>query len=91
MCRSPDRTYDPALLQPLRGSHHQEAAIVRLADPTAGTLAQGVTPAVKRQLVLIEVEGPGGPIEVLLNNTKWDGLREGTMSPVPDSTTKSSR
>jgi FtsP/CotA-like multicopper oxidase with cupredoxin domain len=30
-------------------------------------------PAVKRQLTLNEVMGMGGPLEVLVNNTKWDG------------------
>ena len=32
-----------------------------------------VIPAVKRQLTLNEVMGMGGPLEVLVNNTKWDG------------------
>src|SRR5207302_1116253 len=47
-------------------------------------LGTGVKADVVRQLVLVEVEGnppapqPGGPIEVLLNNTKWDGFREGS-------------
>jgi FtsP/CotA-like multicopper oxidase with cupredoxin domain len=82
----PDRTYDPASGQPLRGRAHQEPAIVRLADPRTGTLPAGVKPTVKRQLVLVEVEGPtGGPIQVLLNNTNWEGMREGTMTPIPGS------
>jgi len=38
----------------------------------------GVAPIVtKRQLTLNEVMGAGGPLEILLNNTKWDGM----MSP----------
>ncbi|MDP2364855.1 MAG: multicopper oxidase domain-containing protein, partial [Ignavibacteria bacterium] len=32
-----------------------------------------VTPDKKRQLTLNEVMGMGGPLEVLVNNTKWDG------------------
>jgi len=60
--------------------------MVRLADPVAGTLAAGIVPNVKRQLVLVEVEGPGGPVEVLINNSRFDGLEEGTTTPIPDST-----
>ncbi|HET8912989.1 MAG TPA: multicopper oxidase domain-containing protein [Ktedonobacteraceae bacterium] len=82
---SPDTTYNPSTGAPLRGQKNQSPAIVRLANPDKGKLAKGVTPTVKRQLVLVEVEGPGGPIEVLLNNSKWDGLREGTKMPIPGS------
>jgi spore coat protein A len=82
---SADATYNPASGAPLRGGRNQEPAIVRLTNPTTGTLASGVTPTVKRQLVLIEVEGPGGPIEVLLNNSKWSGVRDGTTVPIPGS------
>ncbi len=39
----------------------------------AGATAPGLTPSVKRQLTLNEVMGMGGPLEVLINNTKWDG------------------
>lgn len=82
---SQDTTYNPQSGAPLRGGQHQEPAIVRLTNPTQGTLASGVTPSVKRQLALVEVEGEGGPIEVLLNNTKWRGLREGSTTPVQGS------
>ena len=82
---SRDDTYDPARGGPLRGGRNQEPAIVRLADPNRGTLAPGVRVNTLRQLVLVEVEGPGGPIEVLLNNTKWDGKREGTDQAIPGS------
>jgi spore coat protein A, manganese oxidase len=74
---SKDTTYDPASGQPLRGGAHQPPVMVRLSNPSTGKLADGVNTDVVRQLVLVEVEGPGGPVEVLLNNTKWDGLREG--------------
>jgi FtsP/CotA-like multicopper oxidase with cupredoxin domain len=56
--------------------------IVRLAS--GGAVAPGVVVDKKRQLVLKEIEGPGGPLEVLLNNTLWSGLRESTLTdPVP--------
>ena len=47
----------------------------------------GVAPAVKRQLTLKEVSSPltGNPLEVLVNNTGWDGLRSDMMTPVPGS------
>lgn len=82
---SQDTTYNPASGAPLRGGSNQPPAIVRLANPATGTLAAGVQPTVKRQLVLVEVEGDGGPLEVLVNNTKWKGVREGTTTPLPGS------
>ena len=80
-----DNTYDPTSGAPLRGRTNLTPAIVRLANPKTGTLATDVKPSVKRQLVLVEVEGPGGPLEVLVNNTKWSGKRDGTDTPVPGS------
>jgi FtsP/CotA-like multicopper oxidase with cupredoxin domain len=82
---SPDTTYNPASGRALRGGSGQPASIVRLADPTAGTLAAGVTPSATRQLVLFEFEDPfgnggnaaGTPVEDLINNTKWSGKRDG--------------
>jgi FtsP/CotA-like multicopper oxidase with cupredoxin domain len=62
-----DASYDPAGGVPLR------PPMVRLVNPTAGTLAAGVTAAKTRQLTLNEVMGMGGPLEVLVNNTKWSG------------------
>jgi spore coat protein A len=53
--------------------------IVRLADGQ-GNVAKGVKIDKIRQLVLKEVEGPGGPIEVLVNNTKWDGLNSPSIA-----------
>jgi FtsP/CotA-like multicopper oxidase with cupredoxin domain len=79
-----DTTFDPAGGGTLRGGASQPAPIVRLSNPSTAKLGAGVKADVIRQLVLVEVEGnppapqPGGPIEVLLNNTKWDGLREGS-------------
>jgi spore coat protein A len=60
-----DGSYDPASGTPLR------PPMVRLVNPAAGTAA--VTPALTRQLTLNEFMGPGGPLEVLVNNTKWGG------------------
>src|SRR6266496_162772 len=78
--RSADDSYDPAGGLPLR------TPMVRLANASAGTFAAGVTPDVHRQLTLVEVEGAGGPIEVLVNNTEFEGLREDDRSPIPDAT-----
>ena len=44
----------------------------------AGAPAAGVPVVKTRQLTLNEVMGPGGPLEVLVNNTKWNGLSLGT-------------
>jgi FtsP/CotA-like multicopper oxidase with cupredoxin domain len=65
--------------------------MVRLVNPVTGTLAAGVTAQKSRQLTLNEVMGmpqnavnpvtglmtayPGGPLEILVNNTKWNGER----------------
>jgi FtsP/CotA-like multicopper oxidase with cupredoxin domain len=65
-----DASYDPASGIPLR------PPMIRLVNPATGTLAAGVTANQTRQLTLNEVMGPGGPLEVLVNNTKWDGLQE---------------
>ena len=77
-----DASYNPATLTPLR------PPMIRLANPATGTLGTGVVAAVTRQLTLNEVMGmpmivngiayPGGPLEILVNNTRWDGLQEGT-------------
>src|SRR4029077_12303854 len=39
-----------------------------------------------RQLVLVEVEGFGGPLEVLVNNSHWNGFRGGSWVVIPAST-----
>jgi spore coat protein A len=64
---NPDLSYNPASGVPLR------PPMIRLVNPAAGTLASGVTADKTRQLTLNEVIGPGGPLEILVNNTKWDG------------------
>jgi len=64
-------TFDPAENPTLRGVTDKPPAIRRLVDPVAGTLADSITADVIRQLTLNEVIGPGGPIEVLVNNSKF--------------------
>ena len=77
-----DSSYNPAGGVPIRSGGQK---IVRLADPVLGTLAAGVTADLTRQLTLNEVPGVGGPLEALVNNSKWSGLRpDGT--PIPGST-----
>ncbi|MEN6485638.1 MAG: multicopper oxidase [Syntrophobacteraceae bacterium] len=40
-----------------------------------GNIAPGIKVDRVRRVVLKEHQGPGGPLEVLVNNTKWDGTR----------------
>src|SRR6185369_6837215 len=60
---------------------------------------KAITPNRTRQLILVEEEGDtanpdgpgspvgdGDPVEALINNTKWNGNREGTTIVVPGST-----
>jgi FtsP/CotA-like multicopper oxidase with cupredoxin domain len=60
---------------------------------------KSITPNERRQLILVEEEGDttnpdgpgspvgdGDPVESLINNTKWNGNREGTTTVVPGST-----
>lgn len=103
----PDESFNPAVAGvTLRGGAGQGPALVRLADPVAGSVAAGVLIDKTRQLTLNEVMGmaqnaldpvtgvmtayPGGPLEILVNNTKWGGERitgvmDGmyTMEPIP--------
>jgi FtsP/CotA-like multicopper oxidase with cupredoxin domain len=75
-----DASFNPATGGAIRGAGQQ---IVRLVNPATGTLA--VTAQKTRALTLNEVMGmpvtvngiayPGGPLEILLNNSKWDGVR----------------
>ena len=79
-----DTSYNPATGAALR------TPMPRLVDPVAGTLAPGIVVNKTRQLSLNEVMGmpmvmngiafPGGPLEILVNNTKWSGVRgDGTI------------
>ena len=56
--------------------------MIRLVDPAAGTLAAGVSASKTRQLTLNEVIGAGGPLEILVNNTKWEGTDRDDFTPV---------
>lgn len=84
---APDTSFNPATL----GATLRPSPMVRLVNPATGTLATGVTVNKNRQLTLNEVMGmpinaidpvtgvltayPGGPLEILVNNTKWEGKR----------------
>jgi len=83
--RGTDGSFNPALPRAtLRGGLRQPPATVRLALPQQGIIAPGVTISKRRQLILNEVEGDGGPIEVLVNNTtrsrSWSTIPNGTAS-----------
>ncbi len=79
-----DTSYNPAAAGTLRGGVGQPPAMVRLADADAGTLAAGIVPDVVRQLTLNEVMGENGPLEALVNNSKWSG-KSTDGQPIPDS------
>ena len=82
---APDTSFNPAVL----GATVRPTPMVRLVNPTTGTPAVAVQKT--RQLTLNEVMGmpqnaidpvtglmtayPGGPLEILVNNTKWSGER----------------
>ena len=51
--------------------------MVKLTD-FKGNLTVGVTPIVKRQIILNEISGAGGPVQVLFNNSHFDG-----NTPIP--------
>ncbi len=78
-----DTSYNPAGGTPILTGGQ---TIKRLADPVAGTLGAGVSPNLTRELVLVEIVGPGGPLEVLVNNSKWNGLRSDGTTSIPGST-----
>ncbi len=78
-----DSSYDPASGVPIRSGGQ---TIKRLVNTATGALGAGVTADKTRELVLVEIAGPGGPLEVLVNNTKWNGLRADGITPIPGST-----
>lgn len=83
--RGGDRDGGRAVPCRLRGGRAREPEIVRLTDPEGGVLAPGVHPTLRRQLVLREVTGPDdAPVEVLLNNTRFSGVRESTLTTDPE-------
>ncbi len=85
----PDTGFNPAA--PGATIRPSGRTIVRLVDPAAGKLRAGLTPDKTRQFTLNEVMGmaqnainpvtgvmtayPGGPLEILVNNSKWEGKR----------------
>jgi spore coat protein A len=95
-----DTSYDPALGLPLRSGANN--VVQRLVNPAAGTLAPGVAVAKTRAVTLNEVMGmamtaidpvtgvltpfPGGPLEILVNNTKWAGKSPAAAGNRPDFT-----
>jgi len=65
---------------PARGQCQRPTPVLRLTDGK-GHIASGVKVDKVRQLILKEHGGAGGPIEVLLNNTSYDGKVLNQMSP----------
>jgi spore coat protein A len=65
---------------PAAGQCKRPTPLVRLTDGQ-GNLAPGVKINKVRQLVLKEVQGTG-PIEVLVNNTKWDGKNSPSIDAI---------
>ncbi|HEY9207047.1 MAG TPA: multicopper oxidase domain-containing protein [Candidatus Methanoperedens sp.] len=78
-----DTSYNPASGVPIRGGTQ---IIKRLVNTATGALAAGVTANKTRELTLVEIAGPGGPLEVLVNNSKWNGKRADGITPIPGST-----
>ncbi len=85
----PDTSFDPSSGTAIRSGN---SAIVRLVNPSKGTLASGVTPALTRLLTLNEIareetitadgiRWTGGPLEILVNNTRWNGRRPNDGNP----------
>ena len=71
-----DGSYNPASGTPLR------PPMVRLVNAATGALKTGVAADKVRELTLNEVTSAGGPIEALVNNSKWMGMRpDGTSIP----------
>jgi FtsP/CotA-like multicopper oxidase with cupredoxin domain len=59
-----DKSDIPANVRPLN-------PMIKLTD-FEGSLAAGVVPDVKRQIILNEVSGAGGPVQALFNNSHFD-------------------
>lgn len=79
--RGTDNTFNPA--RPQRAL--RSAPVVDIKPADTGRNADRT-----RQLILVEVEGEGGPEAVLLNNSHWDGKRAGTNTTIPGSTPNTS-
>lgn len=73
-----DNSYNPASLTQLRAG----APIVRLPGAPGGPLIGAANVDVTRQFTLNEVLGAAGPLEALINNSKWSGMRpDGSIIP----------
>lgn len=69
---------------PAAGQCKRPTPVLHLTDGR-GNFAPGAKVDKVRQLVLKEHAGPGGPLEVLLNNTRWDGTAAPNVESVfPD-------
>lgn len=77
-----DNSYNPTSLIPIRSGNQK---IVRLPGTPGGPAITTLNVQKVRELTLNEVMGAGGPLEVLVNNSKWNGLRP-DGSPIPGST-----
>ncbi|HEX9860806.1 MAG TPA: multicopper oxidase domain-containing protein, partial [Nitrospirota bacterium] len=79
-----DTSYNPASGTPIRAAGQR---IVRLPGAPGGpaivTTGAGKNVDKVRELTLNEVMGMGGPLEVLVNNTKWDG-KSSVLGPRAD-------
>jgi len=64
---------------PAKGQCRRPLPMARLADGKGG-VAPGVKIDRVRQLILKEVETDNGPVEVMLNNTDWDGTRSPSIA-----------
>ncbi len=71
--------------QPLVDLAWNEASIYLGGGSSISFPNPGVVLDQSRQLVLKEVLGPGGPLMVLVNNTRWDGTKSPSVAAVyPD-------
>lgn len=75
-----DKSYDPVSGVALRTND----PIIRLPGTPGGPAITPTNVDTTRLLTLNEVLGAAGPLEALVNNTKWSGMRE-DGSEVPDS------
>ncbi len=78
-----DTSYDPSSGIPIRTGAQ---TIKRLVNTSTGALAAGVIANKTRELTLNEIVGAKGPLEVLVNNSKWNGKRADGITPIPGST-----
>ncbi|MGB4588393.1 MAG: multicopper oxidase domain-containing protein [Clostridiaceae bacterium] len=76
-----DRSYNPLSEIPLRAG----APIVRLPGTPGGPLLSTSNIDKTRLLTLNEVLGTNGPLEALVNNSKWNGMRS-DENEIPNST-----